>query len=126
MSGRRLLLASAARTATATSAVLRNRWHKGVHLVLVVTAASGTGGLTLHLQQVDRDTGNTIDLLVDSAAITANGTYAFQMALSEGAAAGPPALRGAISRQLPTDWQCQVTHGDGSSYTYSLSAVLLD
>ena len=68
--GRRLLLASAARTSTTNSPTLRNRWNTGVQLVLDVTAASGTGGLTLHIQQVDRDTGHTVDLAVDSATIT--------------------------------------------------------
>jgi len=124
MSGRRLLLASAVRTGTTSSVALRNRWHRGIGLVLVVIAASGTGGLTVHIQQVDRDTGNTVDLLVDTAAITATGTYGFQMALAEGAAAN--GIRAAASRQLPTDWQVTVAHGDGSSYTYSLSALLLD
>jgi hypothetical protein len=109
---------------TTSSPALRNRWHRGVQLVLIVTAASGTGGLTVHLQQVDRDSGNTADLMVDTAAITATGTFAFQMALSEGAAGN--GIRAAASRQLPTDWQVTVAHGDGSSYTYSLSAVLLD
>jgi len=122
INGRRLLLASAARTATATSPALRNRWHKALHLVLDVTAASGTGGLTLHVQQVDRDTGKTVDLLVDGSAITATGTYGFQLALSEGAAGN--GIRAAASRMLPSDWQVQIVHGDGSSYTYSLSAVL--
>jgi len=117
MSGRRLLLASAARTATTSSPTLRNRWHRGVQLVLNVTAASGTGGLTLHIQQVDRDSGNTIDLAVDSATITATGTYGFQMA---------PTANAATALYLPTDWCVKVVHGDGSSYTYSLGATLLD
>lgn len=124
MTGRRLLLASAARTATTSSPALRNRYHRGIHLVLDVTAASGTGGLTLKVQQVDRDTGKTVDLLVDGSAITATGTYGFQMALSEGAAGN--GIRAAASRALPTDWQVTVTHGDTSSYTYSLSATLLE
>jgi hypothetical protein len=124
MSGRRLLLASAARTATATSVALRNRWHKGLHVTLVVTAASGTGGLTLHIQQVDRATGNTIDLLVDGAAIIATGTYAFQLAPGQGVLSA--GVRIAISRQLPTDWQVSVVAGDGSSYTYQLNGLLLD
>jgi hypothetical protein len=124
MSGRRLLLVSAARTATTVTPALRNRWHKGISLVLVVTAASGTGGLTLKIQQVDRATGNTVDLLVDGSAITATGTYGFQMALSEATAGN--GIRAASSRQLPTDWQVTVTHGDASSYTYQLNATLME
>jgi hypothetical protein len=115
--GRRLLLASAARTATTTSPVLRNRRHRGLQLVLNVTVASGTGGLTLHIQQVDRDTGNAIDLAVDSTTVTATGTYGFQMA---------PGAGSATPLYLPTDWQVEVVHGDASSYTYSLSATLLE
>jgi|HubBroStandDraft_4_1064222.scaffolds.fasta_scaffold03234_4 hypothetical protein len=124
MSGRRLLLASAARTATATSIALRNRWHKGLHVVLVVTAASGSGGLTVHIQQVDRDSGNTVDLLVAGAAVTAIGTYAYQLAPGEGAAAS--GILVAVGRQLPTDWQVSVVAGDASSYTYQLNGLLLD
>jgi len=115
--GRRLLLPSAARTATTASPVLRNRRHRGIQVVLVVTAASGTGGLTIHIQQVDRDSGNAIDLAVDAAVITATGTYGFQMA---------PGAGSATPLYLPTDFQVEVAHGDGSSYTYSLSCTLLE
>jgi hypothetical protein len=93
-------------------------------VALVVTAASGTGGLTVKIQQVDRATGNTIDLLVDGSAITATGTYGFQMALSTGAASG--GVRAAVSRELPTDWQVTVAHGDSSSYTYQVNGTLLE
>jgi hypothetical protein len=39
--------------------------------------------------------------------------------MAPGAAAASPLY-------LPTDWQVSVVHGDESSYTYSLSGVLLE
>jgi hypothetical protein len=48
------LLASAARTATATSPNQTNYNAKGVQLTIDVTAVSGTGGLILVLQGIDQ------------------------------------------------------------------------
>jgi hypothetical protein len=119
-----ILLPSAARTAAPTVPNWRNRRHVGIQLSLNVTAASGTGGLTVHIQATDRDTGGAAaDLLVDGTAITAIGTYLFRLSPLEAAASAGERL--AVARELPVDWLVAVAHGDGSSYTYSLRATFL-
>lgn len=118
-----LALPSAARTATTNSPVIANRRHTGVLVVLSVTAASGTGGLTLKISGQDPTSGNYFDLLVDGSAVTATGTYAFEVNPSDGAAA--QGVRAAVSRHLPSAFRVTVTHGDSSSYTYSVTATLI-
>jgi hypothetical protein len=125
-----ILLPSAARTAAPTVPNWRNRRHAGLQLTLHVTAASGAGGLTVHIQATDRDRGGApTDLLVDGAAITATGTYVFVLHpfAASGTWGGGPAngVRAAVSGPLPQDWRVAVAHGDGSSYTYSLTAAFL-
>ncbi len=117
-----ILLASAARTAAATPVKQINRRHASVLVTLSVTAASGTGGLTLSIRGYDPVSGNTISLLTDAAAITATGTYAFL--LGPWGMTTPDALRAAEGCNLPRDWDVNVAHGDGSSYTYSVAATL--
>jgi hypothetical protein len=115
--------ASAARTATTTVTMPLNRRHSGAHLIVNVTAASGTGGLTLHVREKDPISGNKLDLLVDGTPITAIGTYLFIVAPSTAPASG--SVRAAVSRHMPQAWEIQVVAGDSSSYTYSISATML-
>jgi hypothetical protein len=117
------LLASAARTADPTVTAETDNQHPGVLLILDVSAASGTGGLTVSVRGYDPISDNTFDLLVDQNAILATGTYAFLLAL--GAARGANGLRVSEGFVLPRKWDVTVVHGDGSSYTYSLSATML-
>ena len=119
-----LPLVSAARTATAVSPQMRNLYHRGVLITLSVTAASGTGGLTLHCLGYDvaSASGAAFDLFVDTAAVTAAGTYVF--IVDETAVAGN-GVRGIASRPLTKLWAVQVSAGDSSPYTYSVSAQLL-
>ncbi len=116
-------LQSATRTATTSSPTLVNRRHTGVLAILNVSAASGTGGLTTKIQGKDPVSGNWIDLLADGAAILAAGTYGFELNPSAGAASG--GVRAAVARHLPQEWRVTVAHGDGSNYTYSVSATLM-
>jgi hypothetical protein len=119
-----ILLPSAARTAAPTVPNWRNRRHLGLQLTLHVTAASGAGGLTVHIQATDRDRGGAAeDLLVDGSAITGTGTYVFRLHPLEAAATA--GVRVVAVRALPADWLVTVAHGDGSSYTYSLTATFL-
>lgn len=117
------LLASAARTSTtATTAETANQY-TGVLLILDVSAASGTGGLTVTVRGYDPISDNTFNLLVDTLAITATGTYGFVVAI--GASAPADGIRGSASYTLPPKWDVSIAHGDGSSYTYSLAAVVI-
>ena len=118
-----LPLALATRIATTASPQMRNRWHDGVLVALAVIAASGTGGLTLHVRGYDSSSGSSYDLLADTAPITTAGEYVFLLKTAAGAASN--GVRVVASRPLPKLWDIQVVHGDGSNYTYSVTATLL-
>lgn len=111
------LLASAARTATASVSGPTNYNFRGVMLSLIITAASGTGGLSV------RPYGRALSLTGATwitsfpTAIVATGTYNYQ--IYPGAT-----FSGATNTcwpiVLPMYWGVSVNHGDASSYTYSL------
>jgi hypothetical protein len=115
------LLGSAARTADPTVTAETNNQHPGVLLVLDVSAASGTGGLSLSVRGYDPISDNTFDVLADPEAILATGTYAFLVAPA--ASRGANGLRVTEAGYLPRKWDVAIVHGDGSSYTYSLAAL---
>lgn len=116
------LLASAARTATVSSADQTNYNGRGVHVIIDVTAV-GTGGLTVRVQE-KMPTTKYVDLLVDTAAITAVGTYMFEV--YPGAATTPnDGVRRAASRAVARTWRVTVTHADGSSWTYSVEHAVI-
>lgn len=117
------LLSSAARTSTTTATAQTANQFPGVLLILDVSTASGTGGLTLTIRGYDPISDNTFDLLVDSTAITATGTFAFLIQTGSGAAA--EGVRVSEQFTLPAKWDVSIAHGDGSSYTYSLAAILI-
>ncbi len=117
-------LASAARTSSTNSADQVNYNGRGVQVVLDVTAASGTGGLTVRIQGKDPVTGKYYNLNAAPTAITATGTYVYTLSPGESnAASGDVQQRTAGA--LPRTWRVSVTHGDGSSYTYSVGVVTL-
>lgn len=120
------LLSSAARTAAVTSAsqtVRRNTRQRGVLVLLDVTAASGTGGLTLSVNYVDPVSGKTVAIATASAAVTATGSKTY--IVYPGAVITGGSVTQAIQLPLPSHWNVSVAVGDTSSYTYSVSACLL-
>jgi hypothetical protein len=116
----RVLLSSGARTATTASGQQTDYLLLAVRLYLNVTAASGAGGLQPILRGYDKVSGNAVALSTGGTAITATGLYVYEFGLNVAAAAGN--VKEAVSRFLPVQWDVDVVHGDGSSYTYSLSA----
>ena len=114
------LLASAARTTNATSATQTNHNARGVLITLSVTVASGTGGLTLRIYAVDPVTGSLSVLNAAPTAITAAGlsNYVVYPGVAVGATLSAAQ---AVSVPLPRSWAIGVTHGDASSYTYSIA-----
>jgi hypothetical protein len=115
---RRSLLASAARTATATSAVQHDATQQCIRAYLNVTVASGSGGLKLFFQGVDLVSGTAANLNGGGAAQTAAGIYVYELMPNNSTAAGN--VIETAGRALPCVWQVQVTVGDASSYTYSV------
>lgn len=113
-------LASQARTAQQNSADIANAGCRGIMVFLNVTAASGTGGLTLRIQGKDPVSGTYGNLLSASAAVIATGMsiYIIYPGGSSGGTQG-------VSGPLPKTWRISMNVGDATSYTYSVGYCLL-
>lgn len=119
----RPLLPSALRTATTPTAAFVETSHLCIRLYLNVTAASGSGGLQPQIRGYDRISGNAVAVSTGGAAVTATGLFVYELMPSANAAAGQ--VKESLGRYLPYKWDVNVVHGDGSNYTYSLSAELI-
>jgi hypothetical protein len=118
---------SAARTATTTSSTFENTLGtRGIALYLNVSAASGTGGLTLGLQWRDPVSQAWTTIWSAAAAVTATTSTpkVYMLSPDQGgtAASGFTEVKYAV---VPRFWRVVVTAGDSSSYTYSVGATLL-
>lgn len=113
------LLASAARTADAFSASQINTVFRGLLFLFSVTQASGTGSLKLYLQGFDPVSGLWDDIGAIPLTVTSVGIWS---GLWYPVSGGNPY---GFTSVLPSLWRAHVVTGDGSSYTYSLSADLL-
>jgi hypothetical protein len=120
---RRQLLPSAARTATTATAKFTDPWAKILRLYLNVTVASGTGGLQPQIRGYDPVSGSPVALTTGGVAVTATGTYVYELGLAEGTAANN--VKECVLRPLPEVWDVNVIAGDASSYTYSLGAEII-
>lgn len=121
-----LLIGAGARTVQTQGTQQVNRCARGVLISLNVTAASGTGGLTLRIQGASSPsgTGSTMrNLNAAPTAVTAISTTTYVIYPGVGAAAGDVTQQ--TSGILPRDWRCEVFVGDASSYTYSVTFALL-
>lgn len=116
------LLAQASRTASTAGPDQTNANSRGVLLYLDVTAASGTGGLTVQVQGKDPSSGKYKTLNANPTAVTAIGTTAYM--LYPGASTTGQ-VQQATSQVLPRTWRVNVSHGDASSYTYSVGYSLI-
>jgi hypothetical protein len=113
------LMASAARTATNNSGDQQNVAHRGIRLVIDVTAATDTPSVVFTLQGRDPVSGQYYTLLA-SAAITGTGTTVLLIYPGATAAANLVA-----NLPLPKTWRLLATHADADSITYSAAAELL-
>lgn len=116
----RMLLASAARTATVDSDDQRDANAEAVHVIVNVTAVAGTSpSMTARIQGRDPASGGYYDLLVGSA-ITATGMTVLKVGPGLGAVAN-----GAAADILPDVWRvrCEIG-GTTPSFTFSVGAVL--
>ena len=110
------------RTATWTSPTYQSKTEAGILVVLDVTSASGTGGLTLRINAQDSAGSVSVPLNSAPTAVTATGTTSYAL-YPFGAISG--ALTQSTSGYLPREFSISVTHGDSSSYTYSVGYCLL-
>ncbi len=112
------VLPSAARTTTQTSAVFTNEQHRGVKVVLDITAASSPS-LVVTIDGFDPVSGVYFTLLT-SAAKTGTGTTI--LTVYPGLTA---ATNVTVSDVLPSRFRIVVTAGNGNSATYTVGASLL-
>lgn len=117
-------LASAARTTTTQSADIDTTGFRGIVVFLNVTAASGTGGLTMRVRGRDPVSTNFVALASVGSAVTAIGITALQFG-GGGAVTSAGVTGGAMGGLLPDIIRIEVAHGDASSYTYSVGYCLV-
>lgn len=112
------LLASAARTTTTNSPDQTNYNGRGVKVLINVTVV-GTSNLTLTLKGKESIAGTYYTLLA-SAVISGTGLTVLTVY------PGLPATANVSANDLvPRTWRAEITHGDGSSWTYSVSGVTM-
>lgn len=111
--------ASAARTATPTPFDGVNYGHRGLHLVIDVTAASDTPSVVFTIQGKDELSDKYYTILA-SAAITGTGTTVLRVYPNLTASANVT-----VNDVLPRNWRVIATHADADSITYSVGYSLV-
>jgi hypothetical protein len=115
----RTLLASGARTSTQTLPAIQNyELFDGIELCLDLTAFTTAAALTLTLEEFIPG-ANTYVPVLSSAVISAVGRTFLRMFPG-----GPEVTNQARNAFLPRDYRVVITHGNGNSCTYSVSASL--
>ena len=99
-----------------------NNLYRGVILYLNITAASGTGGLQPILVATDPVSGVSVNIASIGTAKTATGLIIYTIFPVSGLTT---ASGGTLPFPLPSNWSVKVNPGDGTNYTYSLSADLI-
>ncbi len=112
------VLASAARTAATVTSTFDNYDKRGLHLVINVSAASTTGGITPTIQGFDEASQTYYNLLV-GALITTTGTTVLKIYPGTAAVANVSA-----NDFLPAKWRVSMGVADANSFTYSITANL--
>lgn len=120
------VLASAARTATNVSADFTNLDSRGIMLFENITVASGTGGIAPEVHGKDPVSGTYVALNSGFTAKTATGlwVYLFYPDITNGGGL-LSGMTQICNIPLPKTFRFRVTHGDASSYTYSLGYCLI-
>lgn len=113
-----LIAASAARTTAQSFAKQFTPYHRGVTVVVNISAVADTPSVTFKIQGHEPNTDQWYDILA-SAAKTATGQ--FTLTVHPGASASANVSVGA---PLPAEWRVVTTVGDADSATYSIGANL--
>lgn len=113
------VLASAARTATNSSAILLNGNHRGGHFIIDVTAITATPSVVFSIEARDAGSLNWYSLL-DSVAIVGVGTTILRVYPG----LFPVTANLVANDILPFLWRVTATHADADSITYSVGANL--
>ncbi len=115
----RVLMASAARTATNNSGDIRNAVHRGCRVHIKVTADPAAASVVFTIQGKDNISGDYYTVLASAAVTSTGDTY---LHVYPGIAA---ASNAAVSAVLPPYWRLLATHADADSMTYSANVELL-
>ena len=113
------VLPSAARTATPAAVVVGSVYARGVHVVVDVTAVGVTPSITVTLESQDLTSGKWYPLLTSAAISTVSTTV---LKVYPGATV---AANLAANDVLAEAFRVTVTHANGNSITYSVSAHLI-
>lgn len=114
-----VLLASAARTATTSTANQKNPDHRGVQVTIKATAAADTPSVVPTIEGYDPASDSWYTLLT-GAAVT--GVSAVTLTVYPGVTV---AANVAASQALPAVWRVTMTAADADSLTYSVGANLI-
>lgn len=119
----KVILSSAARTATATSDEQDNRYARGVMLVVDVTTVAG-GALALRPDIQVKAMGTDSWKAINSAAtIDATGAVAqYVYVLYPGVTDSDTTLKDIQAIPLPRVWRLSMNHSTSQSITYSVTA----
>lgn len=119
-------LASAARTATTQSTDISAIGFSGIIVNLIVTAASGTGGLTIRIRYKDAVNTFYYSLSQSSVSVTAAGGWVYQHGPGTGTTVTATlGNAGSAAGYLTDTIRIEIVHADASSYTYSVNYVLV-
>jgi len=119
------LLESAARVATPTIEGQANTRHRGMILIVNITARAAATTLTPGLKALDPISGESVTIWTAAAAINsgdATVAYLFYPSPNTDAAS---LFTEAVDMVIPTRWQAVMTHGDTDSITYSVAAMMI-
>jgi hypothetical protein len=97
--------------------------HKGILVCMNITAASGSGGLQLTLENLDPVSGQWAQSNSTPTAVTTTGLQ--KLEIYPGAASTNPGATQTSSGPLGRNWRIHVFAGDSTSYTYSIGYTLL-
>lgn len=114
------VFASAARTATVASSTYANQQgHRGIQVVIDVTASADTPSVVFTVQGFS-PLGEDYYTILASAAITGAGTTVLRVY------PGLTAANNVVANDvLPAQWRVNAVHADADSITYSVNAILL-
>ncbi|WP_424766294.1 hypothetical protein [Paenibacillus sp. sgz302251] len=119
------LLASATRTANTTTPNQTNHNARGVLVSLIVTAASGTGGLQIQVYGLSQNGGVLgYSAPLPSSAITTTGRYVYTLYPSASLSIGGNMVA-AVNQPLVRTWYVTISHLDGTNYTYYVDFALI-
>ena len=117
----RVILASAARTATPTNYSNAQTGETSVYLVVDLTAFVTTADLT---PKVFMKTAAGVDIdILAAAAIAATGTTVYHIGKGEITAFGGITVSRGVA--LPPAYEIEMTHGNANSHTYSVELILV-